>query len=402
MTRTILLAATAAVALAATPSLAAEYGPGVSDTEIKLGNTMPYSGPASAFGTIGKAIGACFDEINADGGINGRKITWISLDDGYSPPKTVEQTRKLVESEKVLGIVGSLGTPTSSAVHRYLNQKKVPQLFVASGASKWDNPEDYPWTMGWQPSYLTEAEIFGRYILENLPDAKIAILYQNDDYGKDYVKGLRNVLGDRADTMIVAEETYDVTDPTIDSQIVNLKNSDANVFYNVTTPKFGAQAIRKVADLNWDVVHLLNSASNSVATVLTPAGLDRAKGVISAVYMKDPTDPAWQDSPDYKEWAAFMKAHYADGDMTDAFNGFGYAVCKTVAQVIRQMGDTLTRENMMKQAANLQDLEVPMVLPGIRIDTAPGDHAPIQQAQLQRFDGKEWVRFGAVLSTGGE
>ncbi|MEQ8347457.1 MAG: ABC transporter substrate-binding protein [Sneathiellaceae bacterium] len=402
MTRQILMAAVAASALAVTPALAAEYGPGASDTEIKIGNTMPYSGPASAYGAIGKAVGACFDKINAEGGINGRKINFISLDDGYSPPKTVEQTRKLVEREEVLGVVTGLGTPTNSAVHRYLNQKKVPQLFVATGATKWGDPEQYPWTMGWQPNYQTEGRIYANYLLQTKPDAKIAILYQNDDYGKDYVKGMKDGLGDKAESMIVAEESYEVTDPTIDSQIINLQNSGANVFYNVTTPKFAAQAIRKVADLGWKPLHLLNSVSNSVGAVLKPAGFEKSVDVISALYLKDPTDPAWEADPDYKEWLAWMNEYYADGDKTDTFNAYGWGNCHTIAQVIRQMGDTVTRENFVKQAASLKDFQAPMLLPGITINTSATDFFPIEQMQLVKFDGTEWVRFGEVLSAGKE
>ncbi len=402
MTRQLLLAAVAVSAIATAPAMAAEYGPGVSDTEIKIGNTMPYSGPASAYGAIGKAVGACLDMVNAEGGINGRKINFISLDDGYSPPKTVEQTRKLVEREEVLGVVTGLGTPTNSAVHKYLNQKKVPQLFVATGATKWGQPDKFPWTMGWQPNYQTEGRIYGNYLLQTKPDAKIAILYQNDDYGKDYVKGLKDSLGDKADEMIVAEETYEVTDPTIDSQIINLQNSGANVFYNVTTPKFAAQAIRKVADLGWKPLHLLNSVSNSVGSVLNPAGLDKSEGVISALYLKDPTDPAWAGDDDYKAWDAWMDKYYSDGDKTDTFNAYGWANCHTIVQTIKQMGDNLTRENFVKQAASLKDFQAPMLLPGITINTGPNDFFPIEQMQLVKFDGKEWVRFGEVLSAGKE
>ena len=401
MTRNSLLAAVAACALGlSVPALAATYDEGASDTEIKIGNTNPYSGPASAYGSIGKSIAACFKKVNAEGGINGRQINFISLDDGYSPPKTVEQTRKLVESEGVLGVVQGLGTPTNSAVHKYFNKKEVPQLFVATGATKWGDPQNYPWTMGWQPNYQTEGRIYANYLLQNKPDAKVAILYQNDDYGKDYVQGMKEGLGAKAEEMIVAEETYEVTDPTIDSQMVNLKNSGANTFYNVTTPKFAAQAIRKISDLDWQPLHLLNSVSNSVGSVLKPAGFDKSENIISALYLKDPTDPAWANDPDYLEWLEWMNTYFPDGDKTDAFTAYGYAVCNTIIEVLTNMGDELTRENMMKQAASLKDLQVPMLLPGITINTGPNDFFPIEQMQLVKFDGAEWVRFGPVLSAG--
>ena len=373
-------------------------GPGVTDTEIKIGQTMPYSGPASSYGTIGKAEAAYFAMINDQGGINGRKIKLISLDDSYSPPRTVEQTRKLVEEENVLLDFSALGTPTNTAVRKYLNDHKVPQLFVATGATKWGDPQHYPWTMGWQPSYQTEGHVYARYILENLPNAKIGILYQNDDYGKDYVKGLKDGLGDKAASMIVKEVSYETTDPTIDSQIATLQSSGADVFYNVTIPKFAAQAIRKVHDLGWKPVHLLNSVSNSVGSVLKPAGLDVSVDIITVEYGKDPTDPKWQAEPAYKDWLAWMDKYYPAGDKNDAFNVFGYGEAQTLVQVLKQCGDDLTRENVMRQAANLHDLALPMLLPGITISTSPTDFHPIKQEQLAKFNGKTWELFGQVVA----
>jgi branched-chain amino acid transport system substrate-binding protein len=349
---------------------AGKYDPGASDTEIKIGNTNPYSGSASAYGTIGRSIAAYFRKINEEGGVNGRKITFISYDDGYSPPKTVEQVRRLVEQDQVLFLFQTLGTPTNTAIWKYLNQKKIPQLFVATGATKWGDPEGHPWTMGWQPNYQTEAKIYARYILENLPNARIGILYQNDDYGKDYVKGFKEGLGDKAGEMIVSEQTYEVTEPTIDSQIVNLKNSGADVLFNVTTPKFAAQAIRKVADIGWKPVHFLNNVSNSVGSVLQPAGLEASKDIISSFYLKDPDDPQWKDDPDRKEWLTWMERYYPEGNVHDQFNVYGYTVAQTLIYVLKQAGDDLTRENIMRQAANIKDLELPMLLPGIKINTS--------------------------------
>jgi branched-chain amino acid transport system substrate-binding protein len=370
----------------------------VTDTEIKLGQTVPYSGPASSYGTIGRAQAAYFAMINDQGGINGRKITLISLDDGYTPPRTVEQTRKLVEQENVLADFSPLGTPTNTAIRKYLNDHKVPQLFVATGATKWGDPEHFPWTMGWQPSYQTEGHIFAHYILKNLPNAKIGILYQNDDYGKDYVKGLKDGLGDKAATMIVKAVSYETTDPTIDSQIVTLQASGADVFYDVTIPKFAAQAIRKVHDIGWKPVHLLNSVANSVGSVLTPAGLDVSTGIITTAFLKDPTDPRWQNDPAYKEWLAWMEKCYPTGDKTDVFNVGGYNAAATMVQVLKQCGDDLTRENVMRQAADLHNFAPPMLLPGITINTSQTDFYPIKQEQLARFNGKIWELFGEVVA----
>ncbi len=378
----------------------ADYGPGVTDTEIKIGNTNPYSGPASAYGAIGRALGAYFAKVNAEGGINGRKIDFISLDDGYSPPRTVEQIRKLVEQDQVFLIFQSLGTPTNTAVHQYLNDKQVPQLFVATGATKWGDPEKFPWTMGWQPNYQSEAKIYAKYLLENQPDGKIGILYQNDDYGKDYLTGFKAGLGDLAAKMIVAEQSYEVTDPTVDSQIISLESSGADVFFDITTPKFAAQAIRKAADIGWRPLHFLNNVSNSVGSVLAPAGLDKAVGLITALYQKDPTDPQWQDGPEYLDWVDWMDEYNPDGDKTDQFNVYAYNVAMTLVHVLEQCGDDLTRANVMRQAANLKDLELPMLLPGIVINTSPTDFYPIESMQLAKFDGEKWVLFGDVIDAG--
>ncbi len=387
------------LALAATlglPAAVLAADPGVTATEIKIGNIMPYSGPASAYGTIGKAEAAYFKKVNDEGGINGRKINFVSLDDGYSPPKAVEQARRLVEQEQVLFIMGPLGTPSNSAIHKYMNQKKVPQLFVATGATKWGDPQHFPWTMGWQPTYQAEGHIYAQYILKNIPDAKIGILYQNDDYGKDYVKGLKDGLGDAAKKLVVMEQSYETSDPTVDSQVANLKNSGANVFFNVTTPKFAAQAIKKAADIGWKPVHLLNNVSSSINAVLKPAGLDAAKGLITVAYLKDYDDPEWKNDPGMKEWAAWMQKSYPEGNLHDGFNIYGYSVAQTMVQVLKQCGNDLTRANVMKQAASIKDLSLPLLLPGIHVNTSPTDYYPIQQDQLAKFDGERWVRFGQI------
>ena len=368
----LLTAVAFGLAIATTPALAQKkYDPGATDTEIKIGNINPYSGPASAYGLIGKTIAAYFKKVNAEGGVNGRKINFISYDDGYSPPKAVEQARKLVESDEVLLIFQSLGTPSNSAIHKYMNVKKVPQLFAATGATKWGDPKNFPWTMGWQPNYQSEARIYARYLLDKYPNAKIGILYQNDDYGKDYVKGMKDGLGAKAKTMIVSEQPYETTDPTVDSQVINLKASGADVFFNVTTPKFAAQAIRKAAEIGWKPLHLLNNVSNSVGSVLKPAGMDNAKDVISTAYYKDPTDPTWKDDAGFKHWEEFMAKYFPDGDKSSSFTVYGYSVAQTLVQVLKQCGDNLTRENVMKQAANLKDLELEMLLPGNQ-----GQHQP--------------------------
>jgi branched-chain amino acid transport system substrate-binding protein len=373
------------------------YDPGATDTEIKIGNTNPYSGPASAYGTIARSEAAYFRMINEQGGINGRKINFISLDDAYSPPKTVEQVRRLVEQEEVLFIFQSLGTPSNTAIHKYMNAKKVPQLFVATGATKWGDPQNFPWTMGWQPNYQTEAHLYAKYLLENKPDSRIAVLYQNDDYGKDYLKGFHDGLGKQAEKLIAKEVSYEVTDPTVDSQIVTLQASGADTLFIVATPKFAAQAIRKVYDVGWRPMTFLNNVSSSVAAVLQPAGLEKSVGLITALYLKDPTDLQWENDPPMKNWLAWMKKYYPDGDIKDGLNVYGYAVAQTLVQVLKQCGDDLTRENVMRQAANLKNFEVPVLLPGVKINTSASDFYPVEQIQLGRFDGKRWVLFGDVL-----
>ncbi|MBK9135949.1 MAG: ABC transporter substrate-binding protein [Betaproteobacteria bacterium] len=392
------LAAMAATALAAagTSALAQKkYDAGADDKEIKIGALHPYSGPASAYGTIGKAIGAYFEKVNAEGGINGRKIKYIALDDGYNPAKAVEMSRKLVEEDEALLVFNPLGTPSNTAIQRYLNQKKVPQLFVATGATKWGDPKGFPWTMGWQPTYQAEGRIYAQHILETKPNAKIAVLFQNDDYGKDYLKGFEDGLGDKAKTMIVARASYEVTDPTVDSQMVTLKSSGADVFFNITTPKFAAQAIKKAAEIGWKPMHFLNNVSSSVGSVLKPAGLENSVGVISTAYIKDPTDPQWANDKGFQEWVAWMKKYYPSGNLADGFNVYGYTVAQGLVQVLKQCGDNLTRENVMKQAASL-DMTLPMLLPGVNVKTAADDFYPIEREQLQRFDGKTWVLFGKV------
>ncbi|MBI5909214.1 MAG: ABC transporter substrate-binding protein [Betaproteobacteria bacterium] len=385
------------LAFAASSAMAQKkYDPGASDTEIKIGNILPYSGPVSAYGTIGKAQAAYFKKINDEGGINGRKINFVSVDDGYSPPKTVEMARRLVEQDEVLLLFQPLGTPTNSAIHKYMNAKKVPHLFLSSGATKWNDPKNFPWTMGWQPNYQTEGRIYAQHILKTKPNAKIGILYQNDDYGKDFLKGFKDGLGAKT-KMIVAEVSYEVAEPTIDSQIVQLKGSGADTFFNITTAKFAAQAIRKAYDIGWKPVHYLVNAAAGVGTVLKPAGLEKSVGLISAAYIKDPTDPQWKDDAGIKEWTAFMKKHYPEGDLTDYINVYAYAAAQALVQVLKQCGDNLTRENVMKQAASLKNLEIKTLLPGIKINTSATDFAPIESVQLSRFDGKAWVPFGDIM-----
>ncbi|MBI3527962.1 MAG: ABC transporter substrate-binding protein [Betaproteobacteria bacterium] len=395
--RLLLLLGLVAWVAASTALAEKKYDPGATDTEIKIGQTMPYSGPGSAYGTIGKAELAYFKMINDQGGISGRKINLISLDDGYSPPRTVEQIRKLVEENEVLLTFQNLGTAHNTAIQKYMNAKKVPQLFVATGATKWADPQNFPWTMGWQPNYQTEAHLYAKYLLQNRPDARIAVLYQNDDYGKDYVKGLHDGLGSQADRSIAKEVSYEVTDPTVDSQIVTLQASGANTLFIIATPKFAAQAIRKTYDVGWKPLTFVNNVSSSVATVLLPAGLEKSVGLITALYLKDPTDPQWENDQPMKNWLAWMKKYFPDGDVKDIFNVYGYAAAQTLVQVFKQCGDDLTRENVMRQAANLKNFEVSVLLPGIRINTSPADFYPIEQVQLARFDGKRWVLFGEVL-----
>ena len=389
------LGVAAALSLSGTASAQKKYDTGADDKEIKIGHIGPYSGPASAYGTIGKTIAAYFDKINAEGGINGRKIKFISQDDGYNPAKTVEMARKLVEEDEVLLLFNTLGTPSNTAIHKYMNAKKVPQLFVATGATKWGDPKNFPWTMGWQPNYQAEAKIYALHILDTKPNAKIGILMQNDDYGKDYLKGFLDGLGDKAKTMVVSNVTYEVTDPTVDSQVLTLKASGADTFFNITTPKFAAQAIKKAGEIGWKPVHYLNNVSISVSAVMAPAGLENGIGILTAQYGKDPTDPQWANDPGMLDWAAFMKKYYPSGNLTDASNVYGYGVAMTMIQVLKQCGDNLTRENVMKQAANL-DFALPTALPGIGIKTSPDDFYPIEREQLSKFDGKTWILFGKV------
>ena len=375
-----------------------KYDTGATDTEIKIGNIMPYSGPASAYGIIGKTEAAYFTKINAEGGINGRKINFISYDDGYSPPKAVEQARKLVESDEVLFIFNSLGTPSNSAIQKYMNEKKVPQLFVATGATKWNDPKNFPWTMGWQPNYQSESRIYAQYLLKEKPNAKIGVLYQNDDYGKDYLKGLKDGLGDKAASMIIGEESYETAEPTIDSHVVNLKAKGADVFFSVTTPKFAAQSIKKVAELQWKPVFLLNNVGASVGTVLKPAGFENSQDIISAAYLKDTTDPQWKDDAGIKNFDAFLAKWFPEGNRADGSVIVGYSVAQTLVQVLKACGDNLTRENIMKQASNIKDLQLEAALPGIKINTSATDFAPYEQLQLQKFKGERFELFGPVVS----
>jgi branched-chain amino acid transport system substrate-binding protein len=393
----LLAAAVVGLVSAAGPvSAQNKYDPGATDTEIKIGNINPYSGPASAYGLIGRTIAAYFNKVNAEGGINGRKVNFISQDDGYNPPKTVEQARKLVESDEVLLIFQSLGTAHNTAIERYMNGKGVPQLFVATGATKFGDPKSFPWTMGWQPNYQSEGRIYAKYLIEKNPGGKIGVLYQNDDYGKDYLKGLKDGLAGKVP--IVSEQAYETTDPTVSSQLITIKGSGADVFFNVATPKFAAQAIRKVAELDWHPLHLLNNVSNSVGSVLQPAGLENAKGVLSTHYIKDPTDPTWKNDQNFKDWQAFMEKYFPDGDRTSSFTVYGYAVAHTMVHVLKQCGNDLTRANVMKQAASLKDLANPMLLPGITINTSPTDYFPIEQMRMMRFTGERWELFGPVLN----
>ncbi|MEH2545812.1 branched-chain amino acid transport system substrate-binding protein [Bradyrhizobium sp. AZCC 2262] len=374
-----------------------QFDTGATDTEIKIGNTMPYSGPASAYGVVGRTEEAYFKKINAEGGINGRKITFISYDDAYSPPKTVEQVRRVVESDEVLLVFSSLGTPSNSAVHKYLNAKKVPQLFVATGATKWGDPKEFPWTMGWQPSYQSEGRIYAKFLMKEKPDARIAVLYQNDDFGKDILKGLKDGLGAKAASMIVAEDAYEVSEPTIDGHIVKLKATGADVFLNFSTPKFAAQAIKKIAELGWKPQQIVVNVSASVASVIKPAGFENAQGIISAQYTKDGVDPLWKDDPDVKEFVAFMDKWFPEGNKADSLVLSGYALAETMVRVLQQCGDDLTRANVMKQAAKLKDFEPAGLLPGIKINTSATDFYPIEQLQMMRFKGESWELFGPVI-----
>ncbi len=392
------IAALLAAALASPAAMAQKkYDQGASDKEILVGHINPYSGPASAYGTIGRAIAAYLKKVNEEGGVNGRQINMISYDDGYSPPKTVEMARKLVEQDKVLLIFQPLGTPPNTAIHKYMNAKKVPQLFVATGATKWNDAKRFPWTMGWQPNYQTEAKIYAQQILKDKPNAKIAVLYQNDDYGKDYLEGFKAGLGAKAKTMIVKEASYEVSDPTVDSQMAQLQASGADTFFNITTPKFAAQAIRKAWDSGWKPVHYLNNVSGSIGSTLKPAGLDKSVGLISTQYLKDQNDKAWANDPDVLAWTAFMKKYYPDGSLIATENYYGWCVAQTLVQTIKQAGNDLTRANIMKQAASLKGFAPGCLLPGIKINTSATDFAPIESVQLARFNGTEWVRFGEIM-----
>jgi branched-chain amino acid transport system substrate-binding protein len=401
-TRQLRIAAfsTAVIAFAAMSGSALaqkKYDTGASDTEIKIGNIMPYSGPASAYGVIGKTEEAYFKMINDNGGIKGRKINFISYDDGYSPPKAVEQVRKLVESDEVLLVFNPLGTPSNTAIQKYLNSKKVPQLFVATGATKWNDPKDFPWTMGWQPSYQSEARIYAKYLMKEKPDAKIAIFYQNDDFGKDYLKGLKDGLGAKA-SMIVAEESYETSEPSIDGHIVKLKSTGADVFINITTPKFAAQAIKKIAEIEWKPLHIVSNVSASVGGVMKPAGLEASQGILSAAYAKDGADPQWSTDADFKKWIAFIDKYMPGADKADGALVFGYGVAQTLAKTLEMCGDDLTRANVMKQAASLKDFTPDTLLPGVKINTSATDFAPISQLQMMRFKGEKWDLFGDIIS----
>src|SRR6202047_2532140 len=374
-----------------------KYDTGATDTEIKIANIMPYSGPASAYGVIGKTEAAYFNKINAEGGINGRKINFISYDDTYSPPQTVEQARKLVESDEVLLIFNPLGTASNTAIEKYMNVKKVPQLFVATGATKWNEPKDFPWTMGWQPSYQAEARIYAKYLLKERPDAKIAVLYQNDDFGKDYMKGLKDGLGPKA-SMITAEESYETTEPTIDNHIVKLKSTGADVFISITTPKFAAQAIKKLAEIDWKPLHIVSNVSASVGSVIKPAGFQNRQGILSAAYAKDGADSQWDSDPGMKKFYAFLEKYFPEGNKLDGSVVYGYGAAQTMVKVLEMCGDNLTRENVMKQAASLKDFAPATLLPGVKINTSATDFAPIEQLQMMRFKGEKWDLFGDILS----
>jgi branched-chain amino acid transport system substrate-binding protein len=401
---TLLAAATAFTVLASQNAFAQKkYDTGASDTEIKIGNVEAYSGPASAYGMIGKTEEAYFKMVNDNGGINGRKINFISYDDGYSPPKTVEQIRKLIESDEVLLVFNALGTPTQTAVQKYQNSKKVPQLFLATGASKWNDPKDFPWTMGFQPSYRVEARIFAKYILKEKPNAKVAVFYQNDDFGKDYVAGLKDIFGDKASSMIVAEESYETTEPSIDSHIVKLKGTGADVFVNIATPKFAAQAIKKMAELEWRPMHLMTDVSLSIGAVMRPAGLEASEGVLTAGYLKDAADPQWKDDAGMKKFMAFIDKYMPGANVSDSNLVYGFAAAQTMVKVLEQCGDNLTRENVMKQAASLKGYAPDTLIPGITISTSPTDFAPIEQLKMMRFSNGKWDLFGDIISaeTGG-
>jgi branched-chain amino acid transport system substrate-binding protein len=403
--RTILAAAPAALAFGGSiwaersARAAKQDGPGVTDTEIKIGNCAPYSGPASSYSTIWKCEAKYYEMVNAEGGINGRKITFLSYDDAYTPPKSVEMTRKLVEQDQVFLVANSAGTPTNTAVWKYLNDRKVPQLLVGTGATKWDDPKGHPWTIGFQPNYQSAGRIYAAYILKNKPDAKVGVLYQDDDFGKDYLKGVEDGLGSKAASMIKVRATYETTDPTVDSQVVQMKAAGCDVCVNTAISKFAAQAIKKAAEIEWKPLHILSDIGNSVAGTLVPAGLENCKDIVSDFWLKDPNDPSWKDDAGFKWWLAFMDKWYPEGDKKDLNNVYGPSAAATVVQVLKQCGDELTRENVMKQAANLHDFTVPMLLPGIKINTSPTDFAPVKQVQMARFNGERWELFGELISS---
>jgi len=378
-----------------------KYDSGATDTEIKIGQTLPFSGPASAYASIGKTQAAYFNMINELGGVNGRKINLIQYDDGYSPPKAVEQVRKLVENDEVLFMFQMIGTPSNAAVQKYLNTKKVPQLFAATGASRFSDPKNYPWTLGFNPNYFVEGRIYGQYILKNYPEAKVGVLYQNDDLGRDYLNGVKSGLGDKASTMVVAEASYEVSDPTIDSQILKLKSAGADVLFSASTPKFAAQAIKKNAELGWKPVHILDINATSVGAVMQPAGLEASKGVISVNYGKDPLDPTWKDDPGMKKYFEFMAKYYPEGDKNSSFNSYGYGTAQLMVHVLKQCGDDLTRENVMKQATNLKNVQLDLALPGIVNNSTPNDYRVNKQLQMMRFNGERWEMFGPILEDAG-
>jgi branched-chain amino acid transport system substrate-binding protein len=392
--RTILALAVASFAIAASAQM--KYDTGATDTEIKIGNFVPYSGPASAYGAVGKSASAYFDKINAEGGINGRKIKYLSLDDAYSPPRAVEQARKLVEQEEVLALFGTLGTPSNTAIQKYMNAKKVPQLFVSTGAHRWGDYKNFPWTIGWNVSYHTEARIYAQHILTSSPNAKIAILYQNDEFGKDMLKGFLEGMGDKAKTMVLAQSSFELSDATVDSQIVTLKGSGADTFINLATPKFAALAIRKVADIGWKPTHYLANVSNSITSVLKPAGLENATGILTAAYIRDPVETRWQGSKEYKDYFEFMKKYSPDSDATNSLNVIGYSMAQTMVQVLKQAGDNLTRANVMKEAANL-DMTLPMLYPGIKVKTSATDFYPLEGMQMLKFNGSGFDPVGSVI-----
>ena len=392
----VALAGLFAVAVASSANAQKKYDPGATDTEIKIGNIMPYSGPASAYATIGKTEAAYFNKINSEGGINGRKINFISYDDGYSPPKTVEQARKLVESDEVLLVFNPLGTPGNTAIQKYMNTMKVPQLFVATGASRWGDPEHFPWTIGWQPNYRAEARIYATYILQHHPGAKIGVLYQNDDFGKDYVLGLKDVLREKYDSLVVASVPYEISMPTVDSQVVAIKTANPDIFVNIGTPKFAAQAIKKIAELGWHPIHIMTNVSASVGAVLKPAGLDNSAGILSAGYQMDVTDPQWDSYPGMQKFRAFMAKYYPEADRSEGGPLTAFNTSTALVEVLKRCGDNLTRENVMKVVANL-DFEINTYIPGIRIKTSPTDFYPIEQVQMMKFTGAKWQLFGPII-----